>query len=94
MVAPRASYQLWLASPSYDAPSVQLNERGNPIITSAKHSHNSKLITKKSTRLTSARKPLEIKGFRAFYVLIKMLLQHFCNAQGEKREREWLQVAN
>ena len=44
---PLASYELWLASPSYDAPSVQLNKRGNHIITSAKHSHNSKLITKK-----------------------------------------------
>jgi hypothetical protein len=43
--------------------------------------------------LTSARKPLEIKGFRAFYGLMKMFLQHFCNAQGEKREKEWLQVA-
>ena len=32
-IARWASYQLCLASPSYDAPSVQLNERGNPIIT-------------------------------------------------------------
>ena len=48
MIALWASYELWLASPSYDAPSVQLNERGNHIITSAKHSHNSKLITEKS----------------------------------------------
>ena len=47
MIALRASYELWLASPSYDAPSVQLRERGNHIITSAKHSYNSKLITKK-----------------------------------------------
>jgi hypothetical protein len=46
MIALWASYELWLASPSYDAPSVQLKERGNHIITSAKHSHNSKLITK------------------------------------------------
>ena len=38
MIALWASYQLWLASPSYDAPSVQLKERGNHIITSAKHS--------------------------------------------------------
>ena len=29
--------------------------------------------------LTSARNPLETKGFRALYVLMKMLLQHFCN---------------
>ena len=48
MIALWASYELWLASPSYDAPSVQLKERGNHIITSAKHSHNSKLITKKA----------------------------------------------
>ena len=46
MIALWASYELWLASPSYDAPSVQLKERGNHIITSAKHSHNSKLTTK------------------------------------------------
>ena len=76
MIALWASYELWLASPSYDAPSVQLKERGNHIITSAKHSHNSKLITKKSNWLTSARKPFETKGFRAFYVLVKMPLQH------------------
>ena len=37
-----------MASPSYDAPSVQLALPGNHIITSAKRSHNSKLITKKS----------------------------------------------
>ena len=29
--------------------------------------------------LTSARKPSEIQGFRAFYVLTKTALQHFCN---------------
>ena len=38
--------------------------------------------------LTSARKPLEIQGFRAFYVFMKMFLQHFCNVQGEKRKKE------
>jgi hypothetical protein len=48
MIALWASYELWLASPSYDAPSVQLKERGEHIITSAKHSYNAKLITKKS----------------------------------------------
>ena len=39
--------------------------------------------------LTSARKPLETKGFRAFYVLMKMLLQHFCNAQVKKHKKEY-----
>ncbi len=29
--------------------------------------------------LTSARKPLETKGFRAFIQFRKTLLQHFCN---------------
>ncbi len=29
--------------------------------------------------LTSARKPLEIQGFRVLYVFMKMPLQHFCN---------------
>ena len=43
--------------------------------------------------LTSARKPLEIKGFRAFYILMKMTLQHFCNTQCEIYKKEWLQVA-
>ena len=43
--------------------------------------------------LTSARKPLEIKGFRAFYILMKMTLQHFCNTQCEFYKKEWLQVA-
>jgi hypothetical protein len=42
---------------------------------------------------TSARKPLEIKGFRAFYILMKMTLQHFCNTQCEFYKKEWLQVA-
>ena len=40
-----------------------------------------------------ARKPLEIKGFRAFYILMKMTLQHFCNTQCEIYKKEWLQVA-
>ena len=43
-------------------------------------------------RLTSARKPLKTQCFRAFYVLMKMFLQHFCNAQYKKREKEWLKV--
>ena len=43
--------------------------------------------------LTSARKPFEIKGFRAFYILMKMTLQHFCNTQCEFYKKEWLQVA-
>lgn len=43
--------------------------------------------------LTSARKPFETKGFRAFYVLVKMPLQHFCNTQCENYKKEWLQVA-
>ena len=43
--------------------------------------------------LTSARKPLEIKGFRAFLQFRKMPLQHFCNTQYKKRKKEWLQVA-
>ena len=38
--------------------------------------------------LTSARKPLQIKGFRAFMQFGKKPLQHFCNTQGEKRENE------
>ena len=38
--------------------------------------------------LTSARKPLEIKGFRAFMQFRKTPLQHFCNSQGVKREKE------
>ena len=61
MIALWASYELWLALPSYDAPSVQLNERGNHIITSAKHSHNSKLITKKS-KINPANKCPKILG--------------------------------
>ena len=43
--------------------------------------------------LTSARKPFEIKVFRAFYILMKMTLQHFCNTQCEFYKKEWLQVA-
>ena len=43
--------------------------------------------------LTNARKPFETKGFRAFYVLVKMPLQHFCNTQCENYRKEWLQVA-
>jgi hypothetical protein len=65
MIALWASYELWLASPSYDAPSVQLKERGNHIITSAKHSYNSKLITKKS-KIKLAYKHPEILGNRGF----------------------------
>ena len=30
---------------------------------------------------------MQIKGFRALYVLIKMLLQHFCNSEWKKREK-------
>ena len=42
--------------------------------------------------LTSARKPLEIQGFRAFMQFRKTPLQHFCNSEWKKRKKEWLQV--
>ena len=42
--------------------------------------------------LTSARKPLEIQGFRAFMRLREMSLQHFCNSQWKKHEKKCLQV--
>ena len=38
--------------------------------------------------LTSARKPLETQGFRAFLQFRKMLLQHVCNSQWKKHKKE------
>ena len=75
MIALWASYELWLASPSYDAPSVQWNERGNHIITSAKHSHNSKLITKKSKIKLANKCPKTLgnKGFSGAFIFQKCL---------------------
>ena len=75
MIALWASYELWLVSPSYDAPSVQLKERGNHIITSAKHSHNSKLITKKSKIKLANKCPKTLgnKGFSGAFIFQKCL---------------------
>ena len=54
MIALRASYQLWFALRSYELPSDNTGFGGNHIITSAEHSHNCKLITKRSNSVANS----------------------------------------